>query len=196
MTVEDRVLERGGDTGEFTIQQPESADHDVSRGGRDAFGSGKRWVGKRVDLGKCGPVVGKWCSFSHFRTALPHLFPHKSTQVVDFPHLAKVSQAGFGTIIGNGVVEFWSIGGAEWERWLQGGLVTGCYAFFHEVSRFYAQIMAVITRFCALLRVRLLFPEIEMANGKNASVESRTAGICRLTRAVGLEDFNGTLLYG
>src|SRR5258708_36497522 len=50
-------------------------------------GGGKRWV----NLGKGGCEIGKWCSFSHFETALTRLFPHKSTQVVDFPHLAMVS---------------------------------------------------------------------------------------------------------
>jgi hypothetical protein len=59
--------------------------------GRKAGVSGKRWIGKRVQLGKGGQKVGKWCSFSHFETALARLFPHDSTQVVDFPHLSAVS---------------------------------------------------------------------------------------------------------
>jgi len=33
---------------------------------------------------RAGQMVGKWTGFAHF-------FPHKSTQVVDFPHLAMVS---------------------------------------------------------------------------------------------------------
>src|SRR6266478_4270582 len=47
-------------------------------------------MGKRVEVGKGGQEIGKWRSFSHFETALTRLFPHVSTQVVDFPHLAMV----------------------------------------------------------------------------------------------------------
>src|SRR6266404_3865755 len=36
--------------------------------GREAGGSGKRWVENRIE-------VGKWTGFSHFETALTHLFP-------------------------------------------------------------------------------------------------------------------------
>ncbi len=52
--------------------------------------SGQRWVGMRVFTALSGKEAGKWCSFSHLETALTRLFPHKSTQVVDFPHLAHV----------------------------------------------------------------------------------------------------------
>ena len=45
---------------------------------------------KRVEVGKGGCEIGKWRSFSHFETTFSHLFPHNSTQVVDFPHLAHV----------------------------------------------------------------------------------------------------------
>jgi hypothetical protein len=45
---------------------------------------GKRWVGKRVDLGKGGKMEGTLTGFSH-------LFPDDSMQVVDFPHLARLS---------------------------------------------------------------------------------------------------------
>src|SRR5882724_6033733 len=58
--------------------------------GRKAVGGGKRWSGMWVNLGKGGCEIEKWRSFSHLETALTHLFPHKSTQVVDFPHLAMV----------------------------------------------------------------------------------------------------------
>jgi hypothetical protein len=51
--------------------------------------SGKGWTGERNEVGKGGQEIGKWCSFSHFETALTRLFPHNSTQVVDFPHLAR-----------------------------------------------------------------------------------------------------------
>ena len=64
-----------------------------------AVAVGKRRDGRWVDLGKGGQKVGKWCSFSHLETTLTRLFPHKSTQVVDFPHLAMVSQAELGTKI-------------------------------------------------------------------------------------------------
>ena len=46
---------------------------------------------KRVEVGKGGCEIGKWRSFSHFETVFSHLFPHNSTQVVDFPHLGVVS---------------------------------------------------------------------------------------------------------
>jgi len=55
---------------------------------------------KRVEVGKGGCEIGKWCSFSHLATAFSHLFPHNSTQVVDFPHLAMASQAELGTNMG------------------------------------------------------------------------------------------------
>ena len=45
---------------------------------------------KRVEVGKGGCEIGKWRSFSHLETVFSHLFPHKSMQVVDFPHLAHV----------------------------------------------------------------------------------------------------------
>jgi len=60
------------------------------RSGRKTGGDGKRWVGKRAFPTLSGQMVGKWCSFSHLETALTRLFPHVSTQVVDFPHLAHV----------------------------------------------------------------------------------------------------------
>jgi len=34
--------------------------------------------------------MGIWCCFSHLETGFSRFFPHKSTQVVDFPHLAMV----------------------------------------------------------------------------------------------------------
>jgi hypothetical protein len=56
----------------------------------EAGRGGKRWVGEWVQLGKGGWMTGKRTGFSHFETALTHLFPHNSTQVVDFPHLRVV----------------------------------------------------------------------------------------------------------
>src|SRR5258708_1125866 len=49
-----------------------------------------RTTTKRVEVEKGGCEIGKWRNFSHLETALTHLFPDKSTQVVDFPHLAYV----------------------------------------------------------------------------------------------------------
>jgi len=43
----------------------------------------KRWVGRRVDLGKGGRVAGK-------RTGFSHLCPDDSMQVVDFPLLSRL----------------------------------------------------------------------------------------------------------
>jgi hypothetical protein len=58
---------------------------------------GKRRFRKDVITGLSGWEIGKaWnfyrltTGFSHFETPLTRLFPHKSTQVVDFPHLAMV----------------------------------------------------------------------------------------------------------
>ena len=60
-------------------KRPYHASGGVARCGREAGGSGKRWIGRRVDLGKGGRVVGKRTGFSHFETALTHLFPGDST---------------------------------------------------------------------------------------------------------------------
>jgi len=59
--------------------------------GRKAVGGGKRWSGMWVNLGKGGCEIEKWRSFSHLETGFSRLFPHKSTQVVDFPRMAMVS---------------------------------------------------------------------------------------------------------
>ena len=61
------------------------------RSGAMAGWDGKRRAEKRVKLGKGGRVVGKWCNFSHMEPASTHLFPHNSTQVVDFPRMYVVS---------------------------------------------------------------------------------------------------------
>ena len=60
------------------------------------YGAGRfrqRRFGRWVHVGKGGPGVGK-------QTVFAHLFPQDSTQVVDFPHLAMVSQAELGTKVG------------------------------------------------------------------------------------------------
>ena len=51
---------------------------------------GKRRYASGAFTGLRDQEIGKWCSFSHLETALTRLFPHKSTQVVDFPHLGYV----------------------------------------------------------------------------------------------------------
>ncbi len=51
-------------------------------------------MGKRVELGKGGQKVGKRSGFFHFETAFSGLFPHKSTQVVDFPYICVVRVFG------------------------------------------------------------------------------------------------------
>ncbi len=77
------------------IREPEAvadgcqADANLLRS--EAIGGGAGTMEKRVDVGKGGCEIGKWCSFSHFETVFSHLFPCFSTQVVDFPHLGVVS---------------------------------------------------------------------------------------------------------
>jgi len=46
--------------------------------------------GKWAKVGKGGLEAGKWTGFSHFETAFTRLFPHVSTQVVDFPRICTV----------------------------------------------------------------------------------------------------------
>jgi hypothetical protein len=56
-----------------------------------SVGNGKKWSINRVNVGKCGQRVEKWTGFSRLETTSTRLFPYKSTQVVDFPHLSRVS---------------------------------------------------------------------------------------------------------
>src|SRR5258706_14674509 len=71
----------------FCVTGPEaSAPPEALEAGAD----GKRWAGRRVNLGKGGKMMGKRTGFSHFETALTRLFPHDSTQVVDFPRMYAV----------------------------------------------------------------------------------------------------------
>jgi hypothetical protein len=44
----------------------------------------------RTAVRKGGRLAGKWTGFSRFETALTHLFPQLSTQVVDFPRMYEV----------------------------------------------------------------------------------------------------------
>src|SRR6266404_1234245 len=57
---------------------------------REAGGGGKRRAGRRANPGLSGREMRKWTGFSHFETALTRLFPHDSTQVVDFPRMYAV----------------------------------------------------------------------------------------------------------
>src|SRR5882672_8466531 len=45
---------------------------------------------ERSQVGKGGNEVIKWTGFSRLETASTHLFPHESTQVVDFPLLSRL----------------------------------------------------------------------------------------------------------
>ncbi len=116
----------------------------------EAGADGKRWAGRRVNLGKGGKMMGKRTGFSHFETALTRLFPHDSTQVVDFPRMYAVSVfweamkwvATDGTGIKHGLGKEIEPKEAEpseaWNRF--GGNqdarnVTGFYAKVREVSR-------------------------------------------------------------
>ncbi len=132
-----------------------------------AGGGGKRCVGKWANPGLGGQERGKWTGFSHFEITLTHLFPHKSTQVVDFPHIYTVRLfwevmkwvATDETQIKHGLGK--EIEQNEAEETEKGTIIartfTGFFTckslIFHEVSRFYAQIRAVFTRFYAFLRV-------------------------------------------
>jgi len=119
--------------------------------------------GKRRGLPTIGgQEVGKWTGFSHFETALTHLFPHDSTQVVDFPRMYVVSifrgraknsrisgrgmigrgmaKRGLGTNIGTCRVDFC-------------GKITGCYAKVREVSRKSTKVRTDQARNSAMLRI-------------------------------------------
>ena len=125
-----------------------------------ADGSGKRWVGRWVNLGKGGQVAGTWTGFSR-------LFPLVSTQVVDFPHLSTVRlfweamnwaatdetrvEHGFETER-NGSERSWQGKEAELRE-----ITRTDYGLLRQVSRKFAQIRPVNPRCYALLRVRLIF---------------------------------------
>ncbi len=51
---------------------------------------GKRRLERRDFASLSGQDVGKWTGFSHIDLALTRLCPHKSTQLVDFPHLTQM----------------------------------------------------------------------------------------------------------
>src|SRR6266403_5039229 len=119
-----------------------------------------------------GQEAGKWTGFSHLETAFSDLFPHKSMQVVDFPHICTVrvflrdlkqSNSGRG-MIGSGMTPLasWAhIRLARLRRVVREKLriVTGKSAKFHESPRKFAQIRPVNPRCYALLRVGAFFGE-------------------------------------
>ena len=88
-------FDRGGEVGNSLGRsgiRPYRALGEVVRCGRNAGEINERRAGKRGFTALSGREVVKWTGFSHFETALTRLGPDKSTQVVDFPHLA---YAGF-----------------------------------------------------------------------------------------------------
>jgi len=113
-----------------------------------------------------GWVVGKWTGFSHLETAFSHLFPHKSTQVVDFQHLSRL-RAFLGAVklpatdetpikhrlrteikpdrsCGNREQNLDCLKREEWKS-------VKFFMVFHAFSRFITEIRAVITRFSRFL---------------------------------------------
>jgi hypothetical protein len=80
-------------TGGFQHRQHGSGQVAAGCGRRVGTG-GKRWVGRWVRPGLSGRAVGKRTGFSHFETALTHLFPHNSMQVVDFPRMCAATVFG------------------------------------------------------------------------------------------------------
>ena len=68
---------------EYRIQKVENAPRGKVAAGGTGFTFGT--------MTRSGRDVGKWCSFSHFETRSSRLFPHKSTQVVDFPRICALS---------------------------------------------------------------------------------------------------------
>ena len=121
-------------------------------------------VGKRAEVGKGGRKIGKWTGFSHFETALTRLFPHVTTQVVDFPHMYAVRVFGR-------VEEFAAEASRCKDKRNSGGTwggcgrlvrifvgkVTGFYAKVRESPRKFAQIRPVNPRCYAFLRVGPIF---------------------------------------
>jgi hypothetical protein len=146
-----------------------------------AGAAGRRWVGKRANPGLSGQEVEQQTGFGHAEPASARLGPDVSTQVVDFPHLSRVSifpaRAKHSRIlvrgmIGRGIVKrsrerpnpefrIQKLGRRGKRGWSWCGfllwVVTHCSTKVHEVSRKFAQIRAVVTRFYALLRVRAFF---------------------------------------
>ena len=124
---------------------------------REGVPFGQKRAGTWVQLGKGGQEVERWRSFSRFKTALTHLFPDKSMQVVDFPCMYEVR-----VFRGRGKKEPLSHEGTEAdENWNQGGdvggevvqKVTHCYAKVREVSRKSAKVRTDQARKSAIVRI-------------------------------------------
>jgi hypothetical protein len=130
---------------------------------REARLGGKRRYASCAFTALSGCRVGEWTGFSHLETALPRLFPHDSTQVVDFPHIEHVNQAELGANLGKpkrtteaqSQAEFGSKLGKP-ARTYAGKSADYC-AMFREGPRKFAQIRPVIPRLFGFLRVRAFF---------------------------------------
>jgi hypothetical protein len=151
----------------------EQMDTDTVNKEPKAGGDRKKWAGKCANPDQGGQKVGKRTGSTHLVRCLTRPGPDNSMQVVDFPHLIDVrlflevmksvfqNQAEHGTGLGNGVEEFWSIGDEGCKkrrtrkRSYRARYVVRNYA--GKITHFYAQNRAVITRFCAFLRVRPIF---------------------------------------
>jgi len=137
--------------------------------------SGQKRDGTRVYLGKGGQEVGKRTGFSHFETALTHLFPHVSTQVVDFPRICTVRLFG---------EEGFHLGDTETQRqaWLGTNIeklsVKKCENF-DDVSRFFTVYHPVEARNCAMFtffRVRPFLND-EARKSKRVDTDRRRGGL-------------------
>jgi hypothetical protein len=182
----------GSEAGDPTRTREASPCGKMRLGRRGLTGLSGRGVGKAA--GSYRLTTG----FSHLGIAITRLFPRNSMQVVDFPRLAHVrifwggheigfsGQATLGTDMGNGVLGCWSIGNeggrkqrtqrrsyrARWGLWIYAGKITGFCAMFHESPRKFAQIRAVITRFCAFLRVGVILGQGSCETRKERRAQS------------------------
>src|SRR5882672_10339824 len=79
--------------------------------GRETAATGQWMAGKRMQVGKGGRGLGKWTGFSRFENTLTRLFPHNSTQVVDFPLLSRLSVSWLRVERGGGQ---WTVDNWQW----------------------------------------------------------------------------------
>ncbi len=121
-------------------------------------------VGVRADAQSGeGEILRENYGFYRLRAGSIRLFPHDSTQVVDFPRICDArffSEEGFhhrDAEAQRHTAKRGGFGRSKLSTKLCGN-VAGFYAFFRAFSQFYAQIKAVFTRFYAFLRVRPIFP--------------------------------------
>jgi hypothetical protein len=119
------------------------------------------WNDGRVPCaGRGGWVVRKWTGFSHLETAFSHLFPHNSTQVVDFPHLAMVSIF----CEGENSPQRYSVeamgsppGRVPCSTRIYAEQSADCYGLLRESPRKFAQIRPVNPRLFGFLQGRIFF---------------------------------------